>query len=91
MLQTVAADRQKPPSKVADLSAVEPMLPIAASAIRQGDLVYVWGTTLSPGGNGVVAYEKDAPTGGGWVLTQDGTIKQMTAAEFQAAPKADKK
>lgn len=90
MLETVAADRQKPPSKMAEFGTVEPMLPVAGEAIRKGDLVYVWGATLSPGGTGVVAYEKNAPTEGGWVLIQDGTVKQMTAEEFQAAPKAKK-
>jgi hypothetical protein len=38
----------------------------------------------------VVAYEKKVPTEGGHVLLQDGTVKQMTAAEFQSAPKAKK-
>jgi hypothetical protein len=90
MLETVAVDRQKPPSRMAEFGAVEPMLPVAGEAFRKGELVYVWGTTLSPGGTGVVAYEKNAPTEGGWVLIQDGTVKQMTAEEFKAAPKAAK-
>ena len=36
----------------------------------------------------VIAYEKDAPTQGGVVLTCDFTPQRMTAQEFQAAPKA---
>jgi hypothetical protein len=28
------------------------------------------------------------PAEGGWVLLQNGTVKEMTAAEFAAAPKA---
>ena len=91
MLETVAADRQKPPSRMADLEAVEPMLPRTAIDIRKGDLVYLWGASLTQGGTAVVAYEKKAPTEGGWVLLQDGTVKQMSASEFQAAPKASKK
>jgi hypothetical protein len=38
----------------------------------------------------VVAYEKKAETEDGWVLLQDGSVKRMTAAELQAAPKANK-
>jgi hypothetical protein len=91
MLQTVKSDRTKPPGRLADLGAVEPMLPMSAQAIRSGDIVYVWGTGLSTGGNAssaVVAYEKKVPAEGGWVLTQDGTVKKMTANEFKSAPKA---
>lgn len=36
----------------------------------------------------VIAYEKDAPTQGGMVLTCDFTPQRMTVQEFQAAPKA---
>jgi len=91
MLDTIAADHQKPPSKMADLGAVEPMIPFSANDIRSGELVYIWGTTISPGSAAVIAHEKNAPTAGGWVLLQDGTVKQMTAEEFSAAPKAGKK
>jgi hypothetical protein len=40
------------------------------------------------GGGEVIAYEKVAPTDGGYVLLTTGEVKEMTAAEFQAAPKA---
>ncbi len=88
MLDTVAADRAKPPSKPSELAAVEPYLPTSANDIRSGELVYQWGATLSPGGSAVLAYEKKAPTDGGYVLLQDGTVKHMTAQEFAAAPTA---
>jgi hypothetical protein len=90
MLDTLAADRQKPPSKLAELGAVEPMLPIAAGDIRSGEIVYVWGTALAPGSAAVIAYEKKVPTEGGWVLLQDGTLREMTAEEYNSAPKAKK-
>ena len=89
MLRTMAGDKQAPPAKVADLESAEPLLPQSAEAFRSGELVYVWGTTLT-GGGAVVAYEKKAETEGGWVLLQDGTVKQMKADEFKAAPKAKK-
>jgi hypothetical protein len=86
MLKTVQADKAKPPAKPADLDAVEPYLPTAAGDLRSGEIVYVWGAGLS-GGTGVIAYEKKAPTEGGWVLLQDGTVKEMSASEFSSAPK----
>jgi hypothetical protein len=58
--------------------------------IRSGDIVYMWGAGHVPGGTQVVAYEKRVTTECGFVLLQDGTAKEMTAAEFQAAPKAGK-
>ena len=37
----------------------------------------------------IIAYEKDVPTKGGYVVMANGmTLRQMTAAEFQSAPKA---
>src|SRR5262245_61535467 len=91
MLRTVEADKTRPPARLADLGAVEPMLPLSAQDLRSGAIVYVWGARLSSGGDAssaVLAYEKKAPAEGGWVLMQDGTVKKMTAAEFGAAPKA---
>jgi hypothetical protein len=91
MLRTVESDKTRPPARLADLGAVEPMLPTSAQSLRSGDIVYVWGARLSSGGNAsstVLAYEKKAATEGGWVLMQDGTVKKLSAAEFAGAPKA---
>jgi hypothetical protein len=93
MLKTVKIDGTKPPAKVADLGPVEPMVPLAAQDLRSGDIVYFWGAGLSTGGNAastIVAHEKKVPAEGGWVLTQDGTVKRMSADEFRSAPKAGK-
>jgi hypothetical protein len=73
---------------MADLDAVEPYLPTAGGKVRNGELVYVWGAGLAPGGTLVIAYEKKAETEGGWVLLQDGTVKKISAGEFQSAAKA---
>src|SRR5262245_27382427 len=88
MLKDLPAENRKPPAKLADLESVEPMIPVAGPAIRSGEVVYLWGTAYAAGGNQVAAYEKKVPTEGGFVLLQDGTVKEMTASEFQAAPKA---
>jgi hypothetical protein len=88
MLKSLTEERQKPPSKLAELEAVEPRIPLAGPAIRSGSIVYIWGAVYAAGSNQVVAYEKKAPTEGGYVLLQDGTVKEMTSAEFSSAPKA---
>jgi len=93
MLKTVQADKAKPPAKPADLGAVDPYLPTAGADLRSGEIVYVWGASLSSdpsGSSKVIAHEKKAPSEGGWVLMQDGKVKQMTADEFRSAPKASR-
>lgn len=90
MLKSLAAENKKPPAKLADLAEFEPMIPSASPALRNGEVVYLWGTGYVAKGTAIVAHEKKAPIEGGSVLLQDGTVKQMTAAEFAAAPKAKK-
>ena len=89
MLAFAAEQKLKVPTKAAELDTVEPVAPLAGPAIRDGDIVYAWGAGLT-GGGAVVAHEKKAETAGGWVLLQDGTVKEMTADEFKAAPRAKK-
>jgi len=88
MLKSLAEEGRKPPAKPADLESVEPMIPLAGPAIRNGEVVYLWGAGYVSGGNQVVAHEKRVTSEGGFVLLQDGTVKQMTADEFKSAPKA---
>lgn len=59
--------------------------------VQQGELVVAFGIgrSTAPGaGSQILVYEKNAPTSGGAVLLRDGTVKQLSAAEFAAAPKA---
>lgn len=91
MLALVKNENAKPPGGINDLERVEPMVPLSATDLRSGEIIYSWGAGLSSEGNAsntVIAYEKKTPTDGGWVLMQDGKAKQMTADEFKAAPKA---
>jgi len=85
MLKSLAEEKRKPPSKMSELESVEANIPLAGPKIRDGQIVYVWGTEYSAGGTKIAAYEKKAPSEGGWVLLQNGTVKQMTADEFNAA------
>lgn len=94
-----AAKGRKAAPTPAELTGYEAAFPLAVKAIRSGEVVGVWGATLAGEGDvaagkaatAVVAYEKKAETAGGWVILQNGEVKEMTAAEFAAAPKAGKK
>jgi hypothetical protein len=86
-----------PPSQLSDLEKGRRMHPAAYDAVKKGDIVVIWGT--APKGEGdvakgdaqeIIAYEKDVPAAGGWVLLSGGTVKKLTAAEFAAARKGGK-
>lgn len=74
---------EKPPTELADLDRTEydSLHPTALRGLREGKYEVVWGLK-SKDGRTVLAYEKDVPTKGGRVIMADGTIKAMTAAEF---------
>lgn len=91
MLKMLADEKRRPPGRLAELEPVEPLLPSAAPLLRDGTLVYLWGTAFAADGTLVTAHEKRTPTEGGLVLLQNGTVKEMSAAEFAAAPKPGKK
>jgi hypothetical protein len=93
LLRAASADGRAP-AKVADLAKYSNGSPTAYQAVKSGDIVVVWGAKMAgegegaKGGGEVIAYEKDAPATGGYVLLTSGEVKQMSADEFKAAPKA---
>jgi hypothetical protein len=96
LLRTAAGRTGRPPASLADLEKDKVHYPRGYEAVKSGDVVVLWGAALQGepdvGKNeAVVAYEKRVPTEGGYVLLSAGTVKKMTAAEFNAAPKAGKK
>jgi hypothetical protein len=91
MLKARQEQKKKPPAKVQDLAPYEPVGPVGFHALLSGQCVLEFGVSLTNDpSTSVIAYEKAVPTTGGYVLLQDGTVKQMTAPEFAAAPKAKK-
>jgi len=81
------------PSKLSDLDRSQNLFPRGYEAVKAGNVVVLWGAPTQGEGNVgknevVVAYEKNVPTEGGYVLLSAGTVEKMTAAEFAAAPKA---
>jgi len=94
MVQTFSGETHHGPKKTSDLAKFENSFPLGYRAVQTGDVVLVWGATVAGEGEAktapvdVVAYEKKTPSEGGWVLLQNGNVKQMSAADFAAAPKA---
>jgi len=83
------------PAKPADLEPYEVGAPLAYRSVLAGDIIVVWGATMpgegdvkTSGTTAIIAYQKQGPTEGGYVLLHNGTIKQLSATEFAAAPKA---
>jgi hypothetical protein len=89
LLEDVRQTNKRPPASRGELMAHEATNPAAVNGILRGLIVYSYGQGLT-GGPAVVAYDSAADKSGGWVLLQDGTVKEMSAADFATAPKAKK-
>src|SRR5262245_28221302 len=92
LLRASEGTNKRPPARLADLNRHQSMFSRGYDAVKSGDVVVLWGARMQGEGEvgkneAVVAYEKAVPTEGGYVLLSAGTIKKMTAAEFNAAPK----
>jgi hypothetical protein len=91
MLRQRKAAGQAVPASAADLRALDAAYPAAGRFIGSGVIEYVWGAGLADGPDAasrLLAFETAAATAGGQVLTQDGTIRHVTADEFAALRKA---
>ena len=96
LLHSSAGALARPPAKLDDLSKHKSIYPRGYEAVQSGAVVVLWGAALKGEGDAgkdeaVLAYEKTTPTEGGYVLLSAGTVKKMTATEFNTAPKAGKK
>jgi hypothetical protein len=91
--------KNKPPKALADLTSVRSQAANGFEALKSGKIVLQYGATLTdtsedPGqgsSDQVLAYEKQVPETGGKVLMLNRAVKNMTAEEFKAAPKAGEK
>ncbi len=83
-------DKPTPPSSASDFARYEAAWPNGMKRVKDGGVVVVWGASLQDGASDkVLAFEKGVPESGGYVLMQDGTtVRNMSADQFQAAPKA---
>ena len=93
MLTLLSGETRRGYGNPADLARYEQGCPFGYQAVKSGAVVVVPGATMpgegeATGTEAVIAYEKDVPTKGGYVLLHNGKVKQMTADEFRSAPKA---
>jgi hypothetical protein len=81
----------KGPMKPTDLAPFEAGAPLAYRSLLSGALVLVPGAMMPGEGDlanateAIVAYEKDTPTAGGFVLRHNGKVVKLTAEEFKSA------
>jgi hypothetical protein len=92
LLRQVGAASGKAPGKMSDLDKAKDNFVMGHAAVKSGKVVVIWNTRFAGEGdvgkNEIpVAYEKDVPTAGGFVLLSAGSIKKMSADEFKAAKK----
>ena len=99
LLRMFQVEKGAPPKSLQDLQSLpnlEMAAPMGAELIRTGEILVRWNAALPDTGeepgttphSEVLAYLKEVPEQGGLVLLLNRTVKEMTAAEFQAAPKA---
>src|SRR5258708_2029931 len=82
--------KQQPPQKLGDLSTLRSMGGNGFEALSSGSIVLRYNAKLpdtdeDPGhaeSNEVLAYQKEVPENGGYVLLLNRIVKKMTAEEF---------
>ncbi|SIO61297.1 hypothetical protein SAMN05444166_6713 [Singulisphaera sp. GP187] len=88
--------KKQPPRKMDDMKVLQTMASPAMAEVRNGNILVEWGAALpdtkeEPGQSPapeILAYGKEVPEKGGYVLHLDRTVSRVTAEEFKAAPKA---
>jgi hypothetical protein len=95
LLRAAAKRTGHPPARLSDLDLFQAKYPEVYNLVKSGDLVVLWETPINMEKDAgkpekVLAYGKDVPTNGGYVLMSAGNVTKMSAAEFASAPKAKK-
>lgn len=86
--------KSKPPKNLKELNAMfSEGYSSTLEQIRTGQIIVFWDVPLNPdrsadSSDEVLAYFKDVPESGGFVLMKNRSVKNMTAEQFQSAPKA---
>lgn len=94
LIRAATSPAGKCPTKLADFDRLQSMYANGYQAVKSGEVIVLWGAGVkgegdaAKGGGDVIAYEKGAPDGGGYVLLNSSEVRKLTPAEFAAAPKA---
>jgi hypothetical protein len=87
-------DHNRGPAKADDLAPYVDNSKRLLGLLKKEEIIFFYKVSLTqmPAGtsNTVLAYEKDVPEKGGWVLMADGSTKKMKPEEFKKAAKAGK-
>ncbi len=85
---------RRPPASLADLRQ-QPLSASAVTKLEDGTIVFLYGVApadMTDGStNTVLAYEKDVPTSGGYVVFGDAHVDWVTPERFGTLPKATPK
>jgi hypothetical protein len=89
MLKEFTEVYKRGPAGLVELADATASHPVGHAAVLSRRYTVAWRVPVSAAGAGsVLAHPTDAAAEGGVVVMQDGSVKQMTADEFKAAPKA---
>src|SRR5262249_36799615 len=93
MLHHATGAAGRPPAKAAELDRYRADYPPGDEAVKSGGVVLLWGTPLKGEGEVgmdelLLAYEKNTPIEGGFVLLSAGTGKKGAASGLSAPPEA---
>ena len=77
---------------VKDLSQFELSYPEAATAIKNGNVVVIWGRKILDNSKDpkIIAYESNPGSDKVWAVKEDGKLHHVTAEEVSKLPKSDK-
>lgn len=92
LLKRLAAGNMKPPSDAAGFANYDVEHPAIATLISNGLVVYSFGATIdgTKAGDQWVAMQSNAKEKGGWVLLNNGEIRDMQAGEVTGLKPAGK-
>lgn len=92
LLRQAGSATNKAPAKISDLERFKDNFVLGHGALKAGKVVVFWGTPFAGEGDvgkneAPLAYEKEVPTAGGYMLFSAGSIKKISPDEFKALKK----
>jgi hypothetical protein len=83
-------EKQRPPTSLNDFKPYDVGFPSGFLALQEGRCIAVWGlnpANISDRTHTVVAYQKETPAHGGYVLLADLSVKKVSADDFKSLAK----
>lgn len=84
-----ATQQNRAPMALTDLRGSAIAFPNGYAALESGRVQVIWGANpAATAGTAILAYESAVPEQGGLVVLRDGSVKNLSAQEFQAFHRA---